>query len=63
MQNVISASIVFDEASDIQMYKHLNVFVNVSNLVKYLCYIILLRRTITFFFNFVVYMYTYMHTC
>jgi hypothetical protein len=27
--NVISASLMFDEASDIQMNKHLNIFVNV----------------------------------
>ena len=60
MPIVISASIMFDEASDIQMYKHLNVFVNVSNLVKYFFYIILLRRTITFFYNFVVYIHAYM---
>ena len=48
---------MFDEASDIQMYKHLNVFVNGSNLVKYFFYIILLRHTITFFYNFVVYIH------
>ena len=30
MEGVASVSIMFDEASDIQMHKHLNVFVNVS---------------------------------
>ena len=30
MDGVSSVSIMFDEASDIQMHKHLNVFVNVS---------------------------------
>ncbi len=30
MGKVASVSIMFDEASDIQMYKHLNIFVNVS---------------------------------
>ena len=30
MQKVASVSLMFDEASDIQMYKHLNIFVNVS---------------------------------
>ena len=29
MANVVSASLMFDEASDIQMSKHLNMFVNV----------------------------------
>ena len=29
MVNVVSASLMFDEASDIQMNKHLNLFVNV----------------------------------
>jgi hypothetical protein len=29
MENVASVSIMFDEPSDIQMHKHLNVFVNV----------------------------------
>ena len=29
MTNVVSASLMFDEASDIQMSKHLNMFVNV----------------------------------
>jgi hypothetical protein len=29
MANVVSASLMFDEASDIQMAKHLNMFVNV----------------------------------
>jgi hypothetical protein len=29
MANVVSASLMFDEASDIQMNKHLNLFVNV----------------------------------
>ena len=29
MEGVASVSIMFDEASDIQMHKHLNVFVNV----------------------------------
>ena len=31
MENAVSASIMFDEASDIQMNKKLNVFVNVSH--------------------------------
>jgi hypothetical protein len=31
MENVASVSIMFDEASDIQMHKHLNVFVNVRH--------------------------------
>jgi len=35
MEHVASASIMFDEASDIQMHKHLNVFVNVSSLEYY----------------------------
>ena len=30
MGKVASVSVMFDEASDIQMYKHLNIFVNVS---------------------------------
>jgi hypothetical protein len=30
LQKVASVSVMFDEASDIQMHKHLNVFVNVS---------------------------------
>ncbi len=29
MENVAFVSLMFDEASDIQMHKHLNVFVNV----------------------------------
>jgi hypothetical protein len=31
MEDAVSASIMFDEASDIQMNKKLNVFVNVSH--------------------------------
>jgi hypothetical protein len=31
MENAVSASIMFDEASDIQMNKKLNVFVNLSH--------------------------------
>jgi hypothetical protein len=30
-ENAVSASIMFDEASDIQMHKKLNIFVNVSH--------------------------------
>ena len=30
MAKVASISVMFDEASDIQMHKHLNIFVNVS---------------------------------
>jgi hypothetical protein len=30
MANVAAVSIMFDEASDIQMHKHLNIFVNVK---------------------------------
>ena len=41
MANVAAVSIMFDEASDIQMHKHLNIFVNVR-----LC------RTTTFFILF-----------
>jgi hypothetical protein len=35
MNIVASASIMFDEASVIQMHKHLNVFVNVSRVANY----------------------------
>jgi hypothetical protein len=35
MDIVASASIMFDEASDIQMHKHLNVVVNVSRVANY----------------------------
>ena len=31
LQKVASVSLMFDEASDIQMYKHLHIFVNVSS--------------------------------
>jgi hypothetical protein len=48
MQNVASASIMFDEASDIQMHKHSHVFVNVSSLDYYFFCIITLFRTINF---------------
>jgi hypothetical protein len=32
-ENAVSASIMFDEASDIQMHKKLNIFVNVSHII------------------------------
>ncbi len=39
MEGVAGVSIMFDEASDIQMHKHLNVFVNVSIVfVLYFCW-------------------------
>ncbi len=45
MQKVASVSVMFDEASDIQMYKHLNIVVNVSIYllvhICFRCYIIL----------------------
>ena len=38
MSKVASVSVMFDEASDIQMYKHLNSFVNVSTYKYLICY-------------------------
>ncbi len=38
MSKVASVSVMFDEASDIQMYKHLNIFVNVSTYKYLICY-------------------------
>ncbi len=39
LQKVASVSVMFDEASDIQMHKHLNVFVNVSTKALTLFYL------------------------
>jgi hypothetical protein len=40
MAKVASVSVMFDEASDIQMHKHLNIFVNVSTSITFHLYII-----------------------
>ena len=42
MSKVASVSVMFDEASDIQMYKHLNIFVNVSTYKCLICYHVLI---------------------
>jgi hypothetical protein len=43
MENVVSISIMFDEASDIQMHKHLNVFVNVRYYKPIIFFLLYLR--------------------
>lgn len=43
MENVVSVSIMFDEASDIQMNKHLNIFVNVRYYKPIIFFLLYLR--------------------
>ena len=60
MDIVASASIMFDEASDIQMHKHLNVFVNVSRVANYfLCDVFFVSYIFFLYHNYCLMAYWY----